>query len=246
MPPVPWWAVFSAAALPVLLVIGWTTAAVRQPPGYDPWGDTVSSLSSYGMMDRQILIGCLAGLGVAHLVTAIGLRPVRTAARVVYGIGGVATVLVAAVPKTDAETPPAHGIAAVVAFVALATWPAVAALPLPRRRHPDRHPEAVAATGPSSTDRATDADSRNRDRDRKRDRNRDRDRDRPWVLRPVVGGTVSLVMLALGLWLALQLPDGALAGLAERLTAGTEALWPLVVVLTLFRRTRRHPAHRSA
>ncbi|GAB3982987.1 DUF998 domain-containing protein [Plantactinospora veratri] len=222
MPPVPWWAVFSAAALPVLLVIGWTVAAVRQPPGYDPWGDTVSSLSSYGMLDRQILIGCLAGLGVAHLVTAIGLRPVRTAARLVYGLGGAATVLVAAVPKVDAQTPRVHGVSAVVAFVALAAWPAVATLPLlrpGRTRHRQdrlRHDRPAGAARPVA--------------------------DRPWVLRPVVGTAVSLVMLGLGLWLALQLPDGGWAGLAERLTAGTEALWPLIVVVTLFRRTRRRPS----
>ncbi|AVT31924.1 DUF998 domain-containing protein [Plantactinospora sp. BC1] len=234
MPAVPWWAVFSAAALPVLLVIGWTVAAVRQPPGYDPWGDTVSSLSSYGMLDRQILIGCLAGLGVAHLVTAIGLRPVRTAARLVYGLGGVATVLVAAVPKTDAQTPRAHGVSAVVAFVALAAWPVVAALPLlrpartRRRQLGPRHDRPGEPGHPPADRTATWA--------------ADRTADRPWVLRPAVGTAVSLVMLGLGLWLALQLPDGGWAGLAERLTAGTEALWPLIVVLTLFRRTRRRPA----
>lgn len=212
MPAVPWWAVFSSAALPVLLIIGWTSAAVRQPPEYDPWADTISALSSYGLVDRQILIGCLAGLGVAHLVTAIGLRPVRLAGRLVYGLGGLATVLVAAVPKLDSATPPAHGIAAVVAFVALAAWPAAATLPVPPRRFPawPRH-------------RAVPPDP-----------------DRPWVLRPAVGVTATVAMLGLGLWLALQLPGGGWAGLAERMIAGAEALWPLVVVSTLYCRTGRH------
>ncbi|MBE1488923.1 DUF998 domain-containing protein [Plantactinospora soyae] len=217
MPAVPWWAVFSSVAAPVLLTIGWTIAALRQPPGYDPIGDTISSLSSYGMMDRLILISCLAGLGVAHLVTAIGLRPVPLAARVLYGCGGAATVLVAAVPKLDgARTPPAHGIAAVVAFVALAAWPGLAALAVIRRSRPRR-----PAPGPGG-------------------------RDLPWALRPTVGFAASGTMLALGLWLALQLPDGGTAGLAERMTAGAEVLWPLAVVLTLVHWTRRHPPERQA
>ncbi|MEN3611918.1 DUF998 domain-containing protein [Plantactinospora sp. ZYX-F-223] len=253
MPAVPWWAVFSAAALPMLLVIGWTTAAVRQPPGYDPWADTVSSLSSYGMLDRQILVGCLAGLGVAHLVTAIGLRPVRTAARVLYGSGGAATILVAAVPKTDSQTPRVHGVAAVVAFVALAAWPAVAALPVPwrdRKRHrpgASRHDRPGAdAPRRSPVDQAADRSGRHHGRGARGEppaRARPaRQPARPWVLRPAAGGAASLVMLGFGLWLALQLPDGGWAGLAERLIAGTEAIWPLVVVLTLLRRPRRRPA----
>ncbi|MFC6023206.1 DUF998 domain-containing protein [Plantactinospora solaniradicis] len=220
MPAVPWWAVSSSVAAPVLLIVGWTIAAVRQPPGYDWLGDTISSLSSYGMMDRLILTGCLAGLGLAHLVTAIGLRPVPLAARVLYGCGGVATVLVAAVPKLDGDsTPPAHGIAAVVAFVALAAWPGAAALAVIRRRRLRlrRAPPGSAAV-----------------------------RDLPWVLRPPVGFAASVIMLALGLWLALQLPDGGTAGLAERMTAGAEVVWPLVVVLTLVRRTRHHPSERRA
>jgi hypothetical protein len=218
MPAVPWWAVLSAVALPVLLIIGWTTAALREPSGYDPLADTVSALSSYGMTDMVILMGCLAGLGLAHLITAIGLRPVRRIGRLVYGIGGAATILVAAVPKVDSHTPRVHGIAAVVGFVGLAAWPAAAVLP--DLRHAFR---ARNRARPAAPDPATPSP------------------DRPWVLRPTVGIVVTLTMLALGLWLALQLPDGGLAGLAERMTAGAEVIWPLIVVLTLFRRTRRHP-----
>ncbi|WP_422774439.1 DUF998 domain-containing protein [Plantactinospora sp. WMMC1484] len=198
MPAVPWWGVLSSVAAPVLLAVGWTLAAVRQPPGYDPVADTISQLSSYGMIDRLILVVCLAGLGVAHLVTAVGLRFVPLAGRLVYGGGGAATIVVALVPKVDSVTPPVHGIAAVIAFVALATWPSVAALRWSHR--PGRR------TG------------------------------RPWPLRLPVAFTASAVMLGSGLWLALQLPDGPTAGLAERVTAGLEALWPLVVVLIGLRR----------
>ncbi|MEO3818840.1 DUF998 domain-containing protein [Plantactinospora sp. B24E8] len=217
MPVVPWWGVLSSVAAPALLAVGWTLAAVREPDGYDPVADTISLLSSYGPVDKLILVTCLAGLGLAHLVTAVGLRFVSLAGRLVYGLGGVATIVVAAVPKVDSVTPPAHGIAAVVAFVALAAWPAVAALtPGPRR------------TAPSPGSRRTDRS------------------DRPWVLRRPAGLVASGVMLGAGLWLARQLPDGPTAGLAERVAAGTEAVWPLVVVLVGLRWYRHRRANRAA
>ncbi|MEQ4301932.1 DUF998 domain-containing protein [Plantactinospora sp. B6F1] len=193
----------------------WSSAGVPQPPEYDPWADTISALSSYGPLDRVILVGLLAGLGVAHLVTAIGLRPVRPLARLVYAAGGLATVVVAAVPKVDSDTPPAHGVAAVIGFVGLAVWPAVAVLPLPHRAAPIRHwPEPPGMV-----------------------------RDRPWVLRPGVGCSATVLMLGFGLWLATQLTDDGSAGLAERFTAASEALWPLVVTLALFRHDSRPAAH---
>jgi hypothetical protein len=44
----------------------------------------------------------------------------------VLGLGGVATVLVAVFPLPAAGAAPAHAVAAGVAFVALAVWPALA------------------------------------------------------------------------------------------------------------------------
>ncbi len=230
MPAVPWWAVLSSVATPVLLAIGWTVAAVRQPPGYDPIGDTISLLSSFGPVDRLIMIVCLAGLGLGHLVTAIGLRFVPLAGRLLYGCGGAATILVAAIPKVNSVTPPAHGIAAVVAFVALGAWPAATLLPIraapPRPanvRLPGRHRRDSSGLDLLVPDRVG---------------------DRPWVLRPPAALGASVTMLGFGLWLALQLPHGATAGLAERMTAGTQVLWPLIVVLVGLRwwRTRRQAA----
>ncbi|MFY1671766.1 DUF998 domain-containing protein [Plantactinospora sp. WMMB334] len=218
MPAVPWWGVLSSVAAPVLLAVGWSLAAVRQPPGYDPVADTISQLSSYGVIDRLILVICLAGLGVAHLVTAVGLRFVPLAGRLVHGGGGVATVVVALVPKVDSVTPPVHGIAAVIAFVALATWPSVAALRWSHR--PGRRTGRPRSHLPG------------RRAERPRSRPPVRRGGRPWPLRLPVAFAASAVLLGSGLWLALQLPDGPTAGLAERVTAGLEALWPLVVVLT--------------
>ena len=45
---IPWWAVASATAAPVLLGFGLTLAQSRQPPEYDATRDTISALASYG------------------------------------------------------------------------------------------------------------------------------------------------------------------------------------------------------
>ena len=124
---IPWWALASAGAAPVLLVGGWTAAAARQPRGYDPIRDTISALAARGATDRWVMTTALAGLGVCHVLTAAGLAPARPLGRVVLASGGVATVLVAAFPQPVHGNSGAHTVAATAAFTALATWPAFAA-----------------------------------------------------------------------------------------------------------------------
>jgi hypothetical membrane protein len=134
---IPWWALASAGAAPVLLVGGWTAAAARQPRGYDPIRDTISALAARGATDRWVMTTALAGLGVCHVLTAAGLAPARTPGRVVLAGGGVATVLVAAFPQPVHGNSVAHTVAATAAFTALATWPAFA---------PHRHGKAPLLT----------------------------------------------------------------------------------------------------
>jgi hypothetical protein len=69
----------------------------------------------------------LAGLGACHVVTAMGMRPVRIAGRVVLAAGGAATLLVAAFPQPVKGNSVAHTAAATVAFISLGAWPAFAA-----------------------------------------------------------------------------------------------------------------------
>jgi hypothetical membrane protein len=122
----PWWALLSATLAPVLLIGGWTLAARRQPAGYDPFVETISSLAALGARDRWLMTAALVGVGACHMTTALGLAGAAVAGRIGLGAGGVATVLVAAFPQPATGGSAAHTVAAAAAFGTLALWPAVA------------------------------------------------------------------------------------------------------------------------
>src|SRR5262245_28691786 len=105
---VPWWAVVSAGLAPVFLIGGWTLAARLQPRGYNSLRDTISALAGLGATDRWVMTAGLAGLGICHLVTSLGLRPAASTGRVALAVGGVATILVAAFPLPRIGTSEAH------------------------------------------------------------------------------------------------------------------------------------------
>ena len=169
-------------------------AAQRQPEGYDSMVATISSLAARDATDRWLMTVALLGVGVCHGVTASGLRRAAPAGRVVLGLGGVATVLVAVFPLPAAGAAPAHAVAAGVAFGALAVWPALA------WRRGGRAPAA---------------------------------------LRPVVSVAAAVALLGLVAWFGVTLSTGGRVGLAERVAAGAQACWPLVVVLS----SRLPPRH---
>ncbi|MGB7981696.1 MAG: DUF998 domain-containing protein [Candidatus Nanopelagicales bacterium] len=60
------------------------------------------------------------------------------------------------------------------------------------------------------------------------------------------GILATAVMLVLLVWLGAELRDGNQLGLSERLLAGFQALWPLVVVLVIVRSRRRDRSHRRS
>ncbi|MGH8893693.1 MAG: DUF998 domain-containing protein [Actinomycetes bacterium] len=125
MTPVPWWGLASSAAAPVLLIGGWTLAAERQRGGFDSAVETISALAAQGADDRWLMAAALAGLGVCHVVTAAALRDAAPLGRAVLAAGGLATVVVAAVPLPADDTGSAvHTAAAGFSFLALAVWPA--------------------------------------------------------------------------------------------------------------------------
>ncbi|MBQ1034589.1 DUF998 domain-containing protein [Micromonospora sp. C97] len=130
MSAVPRWALLSAAGAPLFLIGGWTVAQAAQADGFDPVRQTISALAATGADHRWIMTIGLAGLGLCHLTTALGLVSAARAGRGLLGLGGLATVLVAVFPQNATGSSTTHVVAAGVAFGALAVWPALA---VPRR-----------------------------------------------------------------------------------------------------------------
>ncbi len=122
-PGVPWWARVSASLAPVLLIGGWTLAASRQPGGFDSGVRTISELAALDATDRWVMTAGIAGTGVCHLVTALGLRPAARPGRLLLAAGGVASVLVAVFPlPAGGGGSSAHSVVAFGAFVLLTVW----------------------------------------------------------------------------------------------------------------------------
>lgn len=118
---------------PVALIGGWTVAAALQRGGFDQVTGTISALAARDADHREVMTAALAALGVCHLTTAAALRSAGLPARLLYGIGGAATVLVAAFPlPADDGHSAAHTAAAAVAFGTLAAWPALVRRPADR------------------------------------------------------------------------------------------------------------------
>jgi hypothetical membrane protein len=201
MPPVPWWGLVSSIAAPVLLIGGWTVAAGVQPVPFDAVERTISELAARDTPHRWLMTTALVGVGLSHLVTAYALGSASPAGRLVHGLGGLATLLVAAFPlPAGGSSSVAHTAAAAVAFVSLAVWPAFA---WRRPRVPKRR-SAVALLGPRACAMAT-----------------------------------LTLLLALAWFFSEQISNGQRVGLAERVAAGTQAIWPLAVVLAA-RRSQPH------
>jgi len=188
---VPWWALVSSFAAPVLLIGGWTLAAAVQPLPFDPVVRTISALAAQDTPHRWLMTAALVGVGLSHLVTALGLAPAATPGRLVHGLGGVATLLVAAFPlPPGGGSSSAHTAAATVSFVSLAIWPAFA------WTRPQPGQTATGILGPQVSAAATAA-----------------------------------LLLTLAWFFAELLMGGPRVGLAERVAAGAQAAWPLLVVV---------------
>jgi hypothetical membrane protein len=126
----PWWGLLSSVAAPVLLIGGWTAAAAVQPTPFDAVTRTISELASRDTAHRWLMTIALVGVGLSHMVTAFALGRAgagRAAGRLVLGLGGVATLFVAAFPlPAGGRSSSAHVAAAAVAFFSLAVWPSFA------------------------------------------------------------------------------------------------------------------------
>jgi hypothetical membrane protein len=118
------WVPVSAGLAPAALIGSWSVAASRQSSGYNSVRETISALAARGATDRWIMTSGLAVLGLCHIATAVGFTEIGRTSRATLGAGGVATVLVAALPQPHVG----HVPAATVGFLALAVWPGVSIL----------------------------------------------------------------------------------------------------------------------
>jgi hypothetical protein len=121
-----WWTLLSSGCAPVLLIAGWTTAALLHGPGYDPATQTISVLAADGAGGYWVMTAALIALGTCHLVTAWGLRAASLAGRLALGGGGVAAIVLAAFPAPSSGGSLRHGAVVAVGFTLLAVWPVLA------------------------------------------------------------------------------------------------------------------------
>jgi Protein of unknown function (DUF998) len=91
--------VVSGAASPVLLIAGWTVAAMMQLPSFSQVADPVSALAAAGATARWVMTLVFVVVGVCDVVTAAALRPAAPAGRLVLIAGAGSGMLVAAFPE---------------------------------------------------------------------------------------------------------------------------------------------------
>jgi hypothetical protein len=124
---VPWWGVVPSVAAPVLMVAGWTAAAGLQPHPVDPVSETVSALAAVGAADRWVMSLAFVLVGACDLITALALRPARTAGRLILMAGAVAGMLIALNPEyPGVRFPVPHMVCAAIGGAGVVAWPAAA------------------------------------------------------------------------------------------------------------------------
>jgi hypothetical membrane protein len=138
----PWWAVVSSSGAVVALVGGWVAAEAVQSPGYDPVRMSISALARHGADDRWLMTAALYAIGLCHLVTAAGLRGVRSGARLLLAVAGAAGIGLGAFAQPVHGSTDGHLLFAVLGLVTLAVWP-LAVVARSRTRFPLRPRDAL-------------------------------------------------------------------------------------------------------
>jgi hypothetical protein len=226
------WGLASSAIAPVLLIGGWTLADALQHAPFDPVRQTISALAARDADPRWVMTAALIGVGLCHLTTAAAVRPAGLPGRLLLGVGGAATLGVAAAPlPAGGGGSAAHTAFAGTAFLALASWPAFGV----RRRRMDggRSDAGRADAGRADAGRADAgrADAGRADAGSGADSSASGsigDVAMPW--RPAVALPVTALLLALVVWFGVELSSDVRVGLAERVAAGAQTLWPAIAV----------------
>jgi len=116
-------AIYSAYLTPVLF-IGGTIIAGLASPGYDPVRQTISELAAGDAPTRVFMTIIFVLTALSHLVTVGFARGIGVPGRIVYLLGALASLAVAAFPLPSvAGTSAKHNTAATIGFVLLAAWP---------------------------------------------------------------------------------------------------------------------------
>jgi Protein of unknown function (DUF998) len=116
-------AIFSAYLTPVLF-IGGTIVGGLVSPGYDPVRQTISELAADDAPTHVFVTIIFVLTAFSHLVTVAFARGIGVPGRIVYLLGALASLAVAAFPLPSvAGTSAAHNTAAIIGFVLLAAWP---------------------------------------------------------------------------------------------------------------------------
>ena len=89
---IPWWGLVSAALAPVLFLAGYLYAA-SLTSSYALVTTTVSDLGAVETPTRWLMTFTLVFVGMAHVATALALRPVDVAGRWLLAAGGIAMIV---------------------------------------------------------------------------------------------------------------------------------------------------------
>ena len=144
-PVVPVWALLAAALSPVILVVTATAARWMQPPGYSPWGQTLSTLAAHGHGRAVMTAGFLA-VACCYVVTAVGLRMLRMPARITLAVAGLCGFVLTVFPPASRAVPvPVHVAATAVGALLIAVWPILVISRVPGAPVACRAPVAIVA-----------------------------------------------------------------------------------------------------
>jgi Protein of unknown function (DUF998) len=120
------WAIISAGLAPILLTGAYLIAGILQPASYSPVRTTISAMAGQAGTDRWVMTGGIFLVGGCYLVTAAGLTGVRTSARALLAVAGMAGIGIAASPESARGATPLHLTWTVLGAVTIAVWPAFA------------------------------------------------------------------------------------------------------------------------
>jgi hypothetical protein len=119
----PRWVLACTAAIPLLMTGSWLLAGELQPRGYSPVRQSVSVLAGHAARYRWIVTATLLVVAGCYLLTAAGLTPLATRARLGLVVVGLTAAGIAASPEPTHGSTPQHLTFTALGAVVIALWP---------------------------------------------------------------------------------------------------------------------------